>query len=281
MARFFSNHEMKKIDKKLSEENSISTQKFKQDLKKEINKENHRINVDSAKKRAVNQRMDYDGFHQMVLGADLKGVKGNDIISIKMDKPVMNSVLTNKKFSEKVDYGEKNYIYINQKEEEDNEKNILIKNLEELKLQEESEISIKNFIKQWKATNDKISILLLFKKINEEEFLIMLNTEILQSDLFISLINEIGNELLKKCNSEEIKTKEEITFYLNCLKSIIDNKLFNSLKKFVGKKHKLLYSEIDEKKDELFVNKENEDDEDKVKYIDDKSAFEYIYEKIK
>jgi hypothetical protein len=277
MARFFSNHEMKKIDKKLSEENSISTQKFKQDLKKEINKENHRINVDSAKKRAVNQRMDYDGFHQMVLGADLKGVKGNDIISIKMDKPVMNSVLTKNKLSEKIDYGEKNYIYIDQKEEENNEKNILIKNLEELKIQEENEISLKNFAKQWKsaALTDKISVLLFFKKINEEEFLIMLKTEFLQSDLFISLINEIGNELLNCCN-DETKSIEEIYFYLNCLKSIIDNKLFNTLKKFLGKKHKLLYSEIDSKKDELFINKDDENKNEDVK-----SVFEYIYEKIK
>lgn len=37
--------------------------------------EDHRDNVDAAKKRAVKQGMDYDGFRQMVLGADLKPVK--------------------------------------------------------------------------------------------------------------------------------------------------------------------------------------------------------------
>ena len=54
----------------------------KRELGQQINEENKRINVDSAKKKAVLQRMDYDGFHQMVLGANLKTVKRGAIESI-------------------------------------------------------------------------------------------------------------------------------------------------------------------------------------------------------
>jgi len=41
--------------------------------------ENHRTNVDGAKKRAVTQMMDYNGFHQMVLGADIKPTPSREL----------------------------------------------------------------------------------------------------------------------------------------------------------------------------------------------------------
>ena len=41
----------------------------------DIDWENKRTNVDSSKKIACMQHMDYDGFHQMVLGANLKPMK--------------------------------------------------------------------------------------------------------------------------------------------------------------------------------------------------------------
>jgi hypothetical protein len=47
----------------------------KKELGDSINEENQRINVDSAKKKAVMYHMDYDNFHQMVLGANLKTIK--------------------------------------------------------------------------------------------------------------------------------------------------------------------------------------------------------------
>lgn len=49
------------------------------------------MNVDSAKKRAVLQHMDYDGFHQMVLGANLKPLKKGEAESIfrhQQDTPI-------------------------------------------------------------------------------------------------------------------------------------------------------------------------------------------------
>ena len=44
-------------------------------MQQDIDFDHRRSNVDSAKKRAVLQHMDYDGFRQMVLGANLKPVK--------------------------------------------------------------------------------------------------------------------------------------------------------------------------------------------------------------
>ena len=41
----------------------------------DIDWDSKRVNVDSAKKIAVMQRMEYDGFRQMVLGANLKPSK--------------------------------------------------------------------------------------------------------------------------------------------------------------------------------------------------------------
>ena len=56
-------------------EELLTVDAVKRELGSTINEENKRINVDSAKKLAVMQRMDYDGFHQMVLGANLKPMK--------------------------------------------------------------------------------------------------------------------------------------------------------------------------------------------------------------
>ena len=49
------------------------------ELADSIKYEEHRDNVDRAKKTAVKQFMNYDGFHQMVLGADLKPVKSTEL----------------------------------------------------------------------------------------------------------------------------------------------------------------------------------------------------------
>jgi len=53
-------------------QNEIS--KMREELEESIRYEEHRKNVDTAKKTAVKQLMDYNNFHQMVLGADLKSI---------------------------------------------------------------------------------------------------------------------------------------------------------------------------------------------------------------
>ena len=56
-------------------EENLSCKNVQKDLYKDIDWENSRVNVDSSKKIACMQHMDYDGFHQMVLGANLKPMK--------------------------------------------------------------------------------------------------------------------------------------------------------------------------------------------------------------
>ena len=60
-------------------ENRLKFDKVKNSLPDAIDEEHRRINVDSSKKRACLQHMDYDGFHQMVLGANLIPIKKGSI----------------------------------------------------------------------------------------------------------------------------------------------------------------------------------------------------------
>lgn len=57
-------------------------EKLKQGLAEEVT----RKNVNDSKFRAVAQRMDYSGFHQMVLGANLKPTKAGEVFSISSQK---------------------------------------------------------------------------------------------------------------------------------------------------------------------------------------------------
>ena len=54
MTRFFSEVEIKKFDKKLNEDLLNSNERFKKELKGAIDEENHRSNVDRAKKKSSN-----------------------------------------------------------------------------------------------------------------------------------------------------------------------------------------------------------------------------------
>ena len=62
----------KGIKQERFDEAKLSTAHCANELADDIQFENKRVNVDSAKKIAVMQHMDYDQFHQMVLGANLK-----------------------------------------------------------------------------------------------------------------------------------------------------------------------------------------------------------------
>ena len=58
----------------------------------DIDWDSKRVNVDSAKKIAVMQHMEYDGFRQMVLGANLKPSKAGQITSIYLNKTVDGNI---------------------------------------------------------------------------------------------------------------------------------------------------------------------------------------------
>lgn len=58
---------------------SVPISALKSELSESLAEEQHHQNIDNAKKRAVKQMMDYEGFRQMVLGADLKPMDSKEI----------------------------------------------------------------------------------------------------------------------------------------------------------------------------------------------------------
>jgi hypothetical protein len=225
MARFYSNHEINKMDKRLDEDELLNTQKYKNDLKKALNDEYHRINIDSAKKRAVNQRMDYDGFHQMVLGADLKGLKKDDISNIVSQKNcIMNSSLVNKKLGEEVDVISKNFIQ--GVDLIDKDKQITIESTD-------NKVDYKTFVKQWKAfktNSEKVDYL----RSHSSEFESILNsTTLIDADFFTDVLYQCGI-----CEKKD-------SIILGCVKILLQNKQIMNLKKFISKKTKALYDMLD------------------------------------
>lgn len=254
MAHFFTKHEMKKFDKKLSEENYLDASRYKTQLREEISKDNHRTNIDSAKKKAVLQGMNYDGFHQMVLGADLKGIKQGEIYSINSEKSttVMNNITIQNKYKENIDILP-NAFTVEQKE------NLILEKIPEI-IKEEKEITFdqKYFLKEIKLINlnkntfesnelnkdlDKIlrQKFDLIKSFEGENFRIMLEESKLPSDIFLDLLNSFGEIIKFYLMLSDIPNLLECFKYL---KIFFNCKYYSSLKIFIGKKQKVLYSEI-------------------------------------
>ena len=232
MARYYSEYEIAKADKQLNTD-LLNNDKYKNDLKVAINEENHRSNVDRAKKKAVSQYMDYDNFHQMVLGADLhNGMTLNDVIAIKPEKAILNSISENKEFENKV----KNDLFLKNFVKDDNKKIINFKNDDEITIQK-----FKKNVKNFNSVDDKINY--IFNNVNIEKFKELFNVNIIDSDLFGDLIYNFG---LYLNNLNEINDKSK--FLIECLNIIENSAYFNKLKMFIGKKHKNIYNEIIEKK---------------------------------
>lgn len=267
MARFFTKHEMAKFDKKLTEENFLDPNKYKQELKNAISNENHRTNVDSAKKKAVIQGMNYDGFHQMVLGADLKGLKQGEFTSISNNNSILNNTNTQKKFTSEVDILTNAFVVDGKK------KDIEIKDeLINLRLDEQpNKLDQNHFIKEWKLIsikNNKEDILIsqdinndniilenaqiyikatsfekyhLLKKFETLEFLTLLDEKKIPSDIFLDMLNLFGEILLSYL---KIKDTNGILVIFNYLKIFTESKYYSSLKIFIGKKQKAIFSEL-------------------------------------
>lgn len=258
MAHFFTKHEMKKYDKKLEEENYLDTNRFKSQLKDEISRDNHRTNIDSAKKKAVLQGMNYDGFHQMVLGADLKGIKQGEIYSINSEKTntIMNNISTSNKFNNNVEILQ-NAFTLNEKE------NIPFpfssKILKEGEHREDNvTFDQKNFIKEFKFINNTFKktedLNIENEKLNEnldkklylifsyaENFNKILEEGKLPSDIFLDLVNSLAEILLFFLIKKEIENAYGVFGYL---KIFFSAKFFSSSKIFIGKKQKNMYSDI-------------------------------------
>ena len=197
MTRFYTEYELKKQDKKLNEDLLISSDKFKNDLKVAINEENHRSNVDRAKKKACSQYFDYDKFHQMVLGADLKGMKLDDVINIEPDKAVLNPISEIKAKNITQDIFKTNFVT-------NNDENISKKNF----IYDES-ITLNKFKNEFKKFDNCTSkINYLYDNFTKEYFYQLFNVDTIDSDLFTGIILNIGNYL--KETKEKVKNDKNV-----------------------------------------------------------------------
>ena len=73
---------MKKAKQERFHEELLTMDQVNKDLAQDIQQANKYSNVDSAKKRAVMQHMDYENFRQMVLGANLFPLKQGSTANI-------------------------------------------------------------------------------------------------------------------------------------------------------------------------------------------------------
>ena len=229
MTRFYTEYELKKQDLKLNENLFQNPEKYKEELKVAINEENHRSNVDRAKKKSCAQYFDYDKFHQMVLGADLKGMKMDDVISIEPDKAILNPISEIKNKCNPQDIFSGNFVPT----VEDNNK--INKRLDDSMTLSKFKIEFKKF----DTPSNKINY--LYDNFNKELFLELFNVDNIDADLFTGLILNIG--LYLKETKEKVKNdKNEFLFY--CIDILEKSKYFQKYKMFLGKKHKSPYTDI-------------------------------------
>ena len=254
MSRFYSKHQITKTDKLLNEENLLDTSKYKYDLKSAINHDNHRINIDSAKKKAVLQRMDYDGFHQMVLGADLKGIKSKDMINLKSNESIINNVMIQKKYNEEIDFMKGNFVVAENYQNEFDKTNKM--KTGEIFKEDNLKESYKLFKKIWKSkSKPDEKVALLYNLNDSNSFENMLKSENMEADIFLDYLFNFGLYFLTE-EFMKFENKRK-AFLLNCLRMIVDSESFSSLNKFLGKKQKNIYNEINLKKTEIL----NEDED--------------------
>ena len=228
MTRFYTEYELKKQDMKLNEALFESTEKYKEDLKVAINEENHRSNVDRAKKKSCAQYFDYDKFHQMVLGADLKGMKLDDVIKIEPDKAVLNPISEIKNKSNPQDIFSGNFVPVEQNPKR--------------KLVHDDSITLNKFKIEFKKFDNPISkINYLYDNLTKEIFYDLFNVETIDADLFTGLILNIG--LYFKETKELVKNDKNV-FLFECLEILEKMKYYQKYKMFIGKKHKNSFIEL-------------------------------------
>lgn len=227
-----SRYEIKMKDLQLNEDLIKNSDICKDELKVALNNDNHRSNVDRAKKKAVTQFMDYDNFHQMVLGADLKGVKMVDVTEMKAERPIMNLISEQQRIQE-----QKNDMFLKNFVKDKEEKS-------EIKFLADDKLNLQKFKQNWKKfTENKDKINYFMDNIpTEDVFYEIFNVPSIDADFFIDIILNFGNYIL---NNEENDKKSIYLF--KCLSVFIKFPYFKKLKMFIGKKQKAVYDELSKK----------------------------------
>ena len=228
MTRFYSEYELKKQDLKLNEALFDNTEKYKEDLKIAINEENHRSNVDRAKKKSCAQYFDYDKFHQMVLGADLKGMKLDDVLKIEPEKAILNPISEVKNKCNPQDIFSGNFVPVEQNPKK--------------KIKYDDSMTLNKFKIEFKNFDTPLNkINYLYDNFTKELFSDLINVDSIDADLFTALILNIGLYLK---DTKEKNNNDKNIFLFDCLVELEKMKYFQKNKMFIGKKHKAPYIEI-------------------------------------
>ncbi|EAR98280.2 RPAP3 monad-binding domain protein, putative (macronuclear) [Tetrahymena thermophila SB210] len=223
---------------------NFSVESVKNELEGFIDDENKRVNIDSAKKRAVLQGMDYGGFRQMVLGAHLFSIKSKELIDMSADRVnkkneiVLNSSLTT--FNNVVDLSAR------QKEEIEQINLRIAEMLANNELQANSFRDFKkNFDSQYKFPIDDVAaqnIYLIFKSQKEENF-----KKIFSLDFDVSYFIKII-KVMKYVIQESLVPNQnalELLFLMEFLDQMSKVKDFQfSVPKFLSSKEKVELKEF-------------------------------------
>lgn len=115
----------------LLKNSSVSEREEK--MKKGLEEEESRKNINDSKFRAVAQRMDYSGFHQMVLGANLKPTKAGEVYSISDGKKSIFNTACKKSGSQQPKKSDSDTLIVKWRRSNNQEKLELLEDLEEFK----------------------------------------------------------------------------------------------------------------------------------------------------
>ncbi|KAM3135046.1 hypothetical protein pb186bvf_012870 [Paramecium bursaria] len=93
-------------EKKLTQrEMQLTCDNIRQEFNQEIDIEHRRINIDSSKKKAVLFHYDYEGFRQMVLGANLYTIKSKELQNLApSNEKVFNNQINRTKTEEQLQF---------------------------------------------------------------------------------------------------------------------------------------------------------------------------------
>lgn len=249
-ARWYSKYQMEIKDKQLSEEAILNASKYKTELKDVIDKDNHRDNIDRAKKKAVTQHMDWDGFHQMVLGADLKGLKSNELYKLKPTNSLLNTYLIQKDFGKKTDFQKDNFSVENN-----------LNNIDNITTCSENTLTIRDFEKKFKELANQSKQIEYILSLQEDQLKNIISS--LEIQTFLEILKIFPSFLLEKINSDTRKSSDDFDFLIiiNRLKLFTNSSMMNENKKFISKKLKQIYSDLNSiaiKENEYFRTKEEE-----------------------
>ena len=204
----------------------FSMDKIKDEIVVAQDWENHRTNVDTAKKIACKQLMDYGGFHQMVQGADLKPTPSNEITKLfdMADKKGPDD-FHNYCFTE--DKKDLNSDYQNMKEKK-KEEDLRVKEVMKVDFiqnQREFKKTMDEYYPEKKATKENLQIFIgiLEAKLSDENL-----PKIFAYDFDINMITRLISALNQSLTQEEedLLTNEEYLWSVSFLKKVSELKNF-------------------------------------------------------